>query len=186
MAATVQSRAVTFLFTAGLAALLMVSAAGAHHSATKQFVVVGDRIVGGVRMGVTLGRARAVLGAPDTMRRLSKYECRAAWRTRDLSLLFLDLSNAAPCVQGGLIRATASSAKWRTARGLRVGDPVARLRKLYHAATHPSTSYSPYRGWWLITRHACSTVGGQAYPGLLARTARGRVSAFVLGVAPCE
>ena len=134
-------------------------------------------------MGVTLGDATAVLGTPDSTRRLSDYECRAGWKGMALTLSFLDLSNADPCSQGGLVRATAFSAKWRTAKGLRVGDPIARLRSLYSAATYHR---SVERGWWLITRRTCPTTGSQPYPGLLGRTIHRRVSAFVVGIAACE
>jgi hypothetical protein len=34
-------------------------------------------------------------------------------------------------------------------------------------------------GWWLVTRYSRVGTGG-AYPGLLARTATGRVTAFVV------
>jgi hypothetical protein len=125
------SREVTFLLTAGLAVFFLLCSftgfANAHNNdTTTQFTIVGDRIVGGVRMGATLNEATTTLGMPDVQRRLSDYECRAAWRTIGLTLLFLDLSNADPCGEGGLVRATAASAKWQTGKGLRVGDPVGR------------------------------------------------------------
>jgi hypothetical protein len=134
-------------------------------------------------MGATLNDATTVLGIPDVQRRLSDYECRAGWRTIGLTLLFLDLSNADPCGEGGLVRATAASAKWQTGKGLRVGDPVGRLRTLYRAATHHRLGYP---GWWPITRRTCPTTGSQRYPGLLARTLHRRVGAFVVGIAACE
>jgi hypothetical protein len=37
-----------------------------------------------------------------------------------------------------------------------------------------------------VTRRACATVGGFAYPGLLARIRGGRVSALVATVGICE
>jgi hypothetical protein len=173
------------VLAAGLAVLLLCSAeiANGRSDGTPQLIIVGDKIVGGVRMGATLDDATAVLGIPDVQRRLSKYECRAGWRAIGLTLLFLDLSNANPCGEGRLVRATAASAKWQTGKSLRVGDPVARLRNLYRAATYHRVGYP---GWWLITRRTCATTGSQRYPGLLARTVQRRVGALVVGIAACE
>ena len=55
--------------------------ANAHNDAATRFTIVGDRIVGGVRMGATLNDSTTVLGTPDVQRRLSDYECRAGWPT---------------------------------------------------------------------------------------------------------
>jgi hypothetical protein len=85
--------------------------ATARNDITPQFTIVG-----GVRMGATLDDATTVLGMPEVHRRLNDYECRAGWRTIGLTLLFLDLSNADPCGEGALVRATAASAKWQTGR----------------------------------------------------------------------
>jgi hypothetical protein len=181
-----RGRHVSLLLTAAASVLLLCSAgfAHAHRETTMQFTIVGDRIVGGVRIGATLNDARSVLGMPNVQRRLSNYECRAGWRTIGLTLVFLDLSNANPCGQGALVRATAASASWRTGKGLRVGDPVSRIRRLYRAARFHRVGY---RGWWLITRRTCPTTGGQRYPGLLARmTAQRRVAALVVSLAACE
>jgi hypothetical protein len=169
------------LAAVGVAAALAGSALPA---SSASFRIVGDRAVGGVRTGATLAGARAVLGAPDTTRRLSKVECRAVWRPIGLTLTFLDLSTGAPCTKGGVVIAIATAAQWHTTKALRVGDPVARLRTLYRRATFHRGA--PYQGWWLITRRTCAEVGSQPYPGLRARTARKKVSAFVVTVAACE
>ncbi|HEX6702031.1 MAG TPA: hypothetical protein VF101_14990 [Gaiellaceae bacterium] len=68
--------------------------------------------------------------------------------------------------------------RWRTFRGLRVGDPVARIRTLYPSATRHRTV------WWLVTsRTACIGVcpGKRLYvtaPTLVATTRAGRVVDF--------
>jgi hypothetical protein len=82
----------------------------ARNDATAQFTIVGDRIVGGVRMGATLDEATTVLGMPEVHRRLNDYVCRAGWRTIELTLLFLDLSNANPCSEGVTSEAPIASA----------------------------------------------------------------------------
>jgi hypothetical protein len=115
---------------------------------------------------------------------VSARECRAVWRPIGLTLTFLDLSNGAPCTRGVLVIAIATAAKWHTTKRLGVGDSVTRLRRLYRAASF--FRGAPYQGWWLITRRTCAEVGSQAYPGLLARTGRRKVSAFVVTVAACE
>jgi hypothetical protein len=176
---------VTFL-VAGFAVSLLLSSPGVangRNSAATQFTIVGDRIVGGVRMGATLADATTVLGMPDVQRRLSRYECRAGWRAIRLTFVFLDLSNGDPCGRGGLVRATAGSATWQTGRGLHVGDSVRRLRSLYRTATYHRVGE---QGWWLITRRTCPTTGSQRYPGLLARMFQRHVGALVVGIAACE
>jgi hypothetical protein len=177
----------TFVVATGLAVALPLCAPGTatgRNAAATQFTIVGDRIVGGVRIGATLNDARSVLGIPDVRRRSSNYECRAGWRTIGLTLTFLDLSKANPCGQGALVRATAASTSWRTGKGLRVSDPVGRIPRLYPGARFHRVGY---RGWWLINRRTCPTTGSQRYPGLLARvTAQRRVAALVVSLAACE
>jgi hypothetical protein len=77
--------------------------------------------------------------------------------------------------------------RWRTLRGLRVGDAVPRLRHLYPSAK-PARGlagwYEP--GYWLATRRVggYEGIGGLKpfAPVLVAETKHGRVSAFVLVV----
>jgi hypothetical protein len=68
--------------------------------------------------------------------------------------------------------------RWRTSRGLRIGDSVTRLRRLYpRAGFHRRPLY--WAGWWLVVR---TSVYGETheYPGLRARVRNGRVTAFVV------
>jgi hypothetical protein len=147
-------------------------------------VVVRDKSIGGVRMGTQFARARSAFGRPNTTRRVGRDECRAVWARIGLTLAFVDLSGGSPCRVGALLVATATSTRWRTDRGLRVGDPVARIRALYPGTRHFATA--PYAGWWLLTRHTCATTGSQPYPGLRARISAQDVSALVVTVAACE
>jgi hypothetical protein len=168
--------------------LAVVAAAAAFAAsapaASAPFLIVGDKVVGGVRMTSTMAQAQAILGAPTKIRIVSRAECRAVWRPLGLTMSFVDLSSRAPCKRGGVLVATATAARWHTRKGLRIGQPVARLRALYPgAAFHRG---APYQGWWLVPRRTCAEVGSQPYPGLLARTAHHRVAAFVLTVAACE
>jgi hypothetical protein len=162
-----------------------VGAATAQHTGgTTALILMGDRYVGGVPVLSKLKRATTVFGAPDTTRHVSQYECRAVWRRIGLTLSYLSLGNGDPCQFGGMVTATATSTAWRTNRGLRIGDRVTRLRRLYPRAKSVATP--PYGGWWLITRHTCPTTGSQAYPGLRARTSATKVIALIVNVAACE
>jgi hypothetical protein len=174
-------RALLVVVTAAVVLAMPASAA------SPQYVIQGDRVVGGLRIARgTLAQARQRFGAPSTVRsRASGVECNAVWNRIGLRLAFLDFSGRA-CQDGVLVTATITSrGAWRTAVGLRVGDPVARIRRLYPRATlHPASP--PYTGYWLVTRRTCAEVGAIPYPGLLAHVRGGRVTALVAGTAPCD
>jgi hypothetical protein len=180
--------AATALLAVGLFAPMTVSgveaASAKQESVSTRLIIRGDRSVAGVQVLSHLARARAVLGAPDTTRRVSANECRAVWRSIGLTLGYLDLAGGNPCRVGGMVTATATSTAWRTNRGLRIGDRIRRLRLLYPRAKRVTTP--PFGGWWLITRHTCPTTGAQAYPGLRARTSPSKVFALIVSVAACE
>jgi hypothetical protein len=169
----------------GLAAAALTAATAT--GALTPYVIEGDRSVGGVRIArADLADASARFGAPSATRRDGAAICRASWRRLGLTLAFLDLSGGNACRTGILVRATMTSrGAWRTSKGLRKGDSVARLRRLY-----PQASYRrhivPWTGYWLVTRRACELGGYEPYPGLLARVRDGRVSALVASTAACE
>jgi hypothetical protein len=167
-----------------VAALVLV---GAARAAPAPYVLHGDTSVAGLRIArADLADARARLGAPTATRRVQGVECVATWRTLGVTLAFLELSGGDPCRAGALVRATiASRAHWRTAKGLRVGDAVARVRRLYPQA-RSRRSVPQWTGYWLVTRRACELGGFEPYPGLLARIRNGRVSALVAATTACE
>ena len=175
--------AVRLLVVALAAASLAFPAA----AAGPPFVIQGDRVVGGVRSGSgTLADARVRFGAPSRVRAQSSgVACVATWRSIGLVAEFLDFAGRA-CPDGVLVRATITSrSAWRTALSLRVGDSVARLKLLFpRARLHPASP--PYTGYWLVVRRTCAEIGGFPYPGLLARTRAGRVTALIPSTAPCE
>jgi hypothetical protein len=96
-----------------------------------------------------------------------------------MSLSFLRFGGGA-CADGGLVYATLTSRVWKTKKGLRVGDAESRLRGLYPAAA------ANRDGWWLVTRHACAAVGGQAFGTLKARIGRGHVTGLVVSANVCD
>jgi hypothetical protein len=172
-------RGLLLVVAAALAVASLASAAGPR-------VVRGDAKVGELRVGRSgPAAARAAFGQPSSARPDSRVTCILRWPGIGLRLRFLSFEGHA-CSRGVLVTATvARRAGWRTGRGLRVGDPVARVRMRY-----PNTRFrraaAGRTGYWLIVRRACEEVGGAAYPGLLARTAGGRVTAIVASTAPCE
>jgi hypothetical protein len=143
------------------------------------YTIHGDRRIGALRVGTgTLAQARVVYGPPTHVRPRGQ-TCGVRWSADGLYVSFLAFG-ADPCASGGATYAVAAGRRWRTDRGLRIGQSVTRLRALYRRA-------KPHRdGWWLITRHACAEVGGQPFPGLKARTAHRRVTAFVVSANVCE
>jgi hypothetical protein len=153
-------------------------------------VIRGDASIGGVRLGRTTAPEATALFAADGARhvRRAQNSCRAAWPriglTIDFGTIGSDPTN--PCTGGTAFVVTISNRPaWRTAVGLRVGDTAARLRSLYPAATL-HLRQQDRTGYWLVTRHACELGGGAAYPSLMARLVRGRVSAFVASVSICD
>ena len=140
-------RALLVAVTAAVVLALPASAA------SPPYVVQGDRVVGGLRIARgTLAQARQRFGPPSTVRsRASGVECNANWHRIGLKLAFLDFSGRA-CQDGVLVTATITSrSAWRTAVGLRVGDSVARIRRLYPRATPPPRVSSVDR---LLAGHA--------------------------------
>ena len=87
---------------------------------------------------------RVVAGTP----RLSNL-CGVSWRALGLEMGFA--SRPYPCRESSLTHgawygASIRSPRWRTDRGLRVGDPAARVRMLYPRARHVGS------GYWLATK----------------------------------
>ena len=138
-------------------------------------------------LGSTATKAKTVFGAPTSQRKIAANQCRLVWRGRGLSMVFLEFDPGKnPCRTGAFVQGTMIGRAWHTVKGLRIGNSVARLRTLYHAAPNV-TGTGPNDGWWLVTRRACAEVGGDRFPGLLARVnARNRVAAFVVQRGVCD
>jgi hypothetical protein len=189
-------RSLTGTYAAAFASAAAVAIAGAILSTAsaaaprRVHVVQGDRSVGGIVLVRTTAPQAAVRLVQDGARRVRKRpnSCLVTWPriglTVDFGTLGSDPTN--PCKGGVAFTATVTNrAAWRTALGLRIGDTTARLRALYPRASLHRRLVGQ-TGYWLVTRRACATVGGFAYPGLLARIRGGRVSALVATVGICE
>ena len=131
------------------------------------------------------GSAVARFGAP-TSKRAQGQSCLITWGSLGLAINFLSFEGQ-PCTKGvAVVTTVTDQAQWRTALGLRKGDTIARLRTLFPHAVRRTGEPPGLNGFWLVPRRACEEVGGQPYPGLLARIVNGRVSALVVRTGVCE
>jgi hypothetical protein len=164
----------------------VLASALAFTAAPPQHVIHGDRTAGGIRIArSTPADAKRLFGAATTSKVTSAQSCLQSWKGARLAVTFFTFEGK-PCARGvALIVMVTGRAAWRTAVGLRVGDPAARLRSLYPKA-RLRTGFASDSGYWLVTRQVCAEVGGGAYPGLLARMHRGRVSALVARSSVCD
>jgi hypothetical protein len=166
----------------GVVALVVVADASAH-----VFAIRGDTRIGAFRVKAdgTLGGAIASFSEPSSLKRTGNVSCTAVWSQHGLTIQFYNLGGQDPCSpEGGLFgRATMRGDHWMTTKRLRIGDPVATLRRLYPSARHhPGIRGVRPAGYWLVTRYSPIGTGGN-YPGLLAEVVRGRVRSFQVSYA---
>ena len=125
----------------------------------------------------TLGAALDAFGAPSSQRRVASWGCRVVWHGPGVKILFANLGGGGPCQEdlGRSQTARAYGDRWRTAKGLRVGQTLGRLHSLYPSATRHGHS------WWLVT--AVSHIGEtRRYPVLRATVRGERVRSFSLQI----
>lgn len=146
----------------------------------RSFVIQGDAKIGGysVKASGTLEGAIKEFGRPTTLRRGRRMgrpvaSCVARWRPLGVRITFYNLAAQDPCEPqyGYFYEAVVTGKKWRTAKGLRIGDPARRLWFLY----------SPRRftgSWaWLLARYTRLGENGY-YAAVEGKVLRGRVTAF--------
>jgi hypothetical protein len=124
----------------------------------------------------TVGAAIRVFGTPSSIREESgSSSCPIGWRTLGLRIYFVNLGGGSAC-DTSLGRAQSASVfgrRWRTSRGLNIGDSTRRLRGLYPRALRRGRTYR------LVG--AKSPFGsGRRYSVLAAKTRNGRVGSFKL------
>lgn len=136
-------------------------------------------MIGGyaVKRDGTLGGASRQFGPPSRVRRdtASGWNgCVLSWRSLGLRIYFYNLGGADPCDgQTGRFRdALVTGKQWRTANGLRIGQP-ARLIKRYHPRARKLDG-----AWWALVTRSWPYGEGGTYAGLAAKVNRGSVSAF--------
>jgi hypothetical protein len=154
-------------------------------------VGVASQTIGPWRTGTTPTFAAAVtaLGRETTCTRLKTLPfARAEWRQLGLRMVFgsYGAGGARPCRARGAVfldNAHAYGKQWQTSRGLRVGDSLAKLRRLYrHARLRTYTrGVAPVRGWWLVVRTS-RVPDKHQLPALLAKAHAGRVTELVVNV----
>jgi hypothetical protein len=155
-------------------------------------VTVASETIGPWRVEAnpSLAGAIAAFGTPSRCTKVSGLPGFASveWRGLGLRAVFgtYGIGGTRPCRAVHAVRldsARASSREWQTGRGLRVGDRVAKLRRLYPQATLRTyhRGVAPVRGWWLVVRK--NRVPDLHFvPTLLATAQGGRVTGFVVSV----
>lgn len=105
--------------------------------------------------------------------------CRAAWKKYGLTVDLYNLGGQDPCgPKGYFFRGIMRGARWHTQRGLQVGDSVRSLQRLYpKAGFHRARRDAWPPGWWLVRRYSRVGTAG-FYPGLMATTRNGAVTAL--------
>ena len=170
----------------GLVAAALAATIASAEAAPAPYVIQSDRSAGGIVIARSKPAAAIARFGRPTSRKAEGPSCLMYWKSVKLAIRFLDFERR-PCTNGVAAVVTITSRlHWRTAVGLRVGDRIARLWRLYPKASLQRGTFTPFAGYWLVTRRACAEVGGAPYPGLLARARNGRVSALVVSTTACE
>lgn len=173
------------LATAGMAAYAQASTSLLIRANASGITVSGWRIYGGSALPSYAG-AIAHLGVPQTctLQRFgadqppAKNYSRARWVALGATATFItyglipdggDACSKPASVQ--LDALTLTGSRWRTDRGLQIGDPLSRLQRLYpHALPHNGT-------FWIVTRH--NVVGSESIVPVFSVTIRsGHVASF--------
>jgi hypothetical protein len=155
-------------------------------------VGVESQTIGSWRTGTTPTFAEAVqeFGPATKCTRLERLPGFAAaeWRQLGLRMVFGSYGPGAarPCRARRAVfldNARAYGKSWQTGLGLRVGDSVAKLRRLYPRATLRTyrRGVAPVRGWWLVVRTS-RLPDFHHLPALLATARDARVTALVVNV----
>jgi hypothetical protein len=102
-----------------------------------------------VRAHPEFGKAVFALGEPSAVSGTG-VPCTALWREVGLRILFTSFGGAQSCsdanAQRAVVKGPAGRRAWRTQRGLRVGDTLERLRRLYpHALRKPGARVIVYQ-----------------------------------------
>lgn len=141
--------------------------------AAPTFVIVRDVSVGGFPRDGKVQKAIAVFGQPATRESPRYDQCRLTWPSHGVTMWsYYTNATRDPCgPEGRHASTTVTDRRWRTSAGLKIGDPLRRLRQLYPRARKDA----PGR-WRLTTR----MFAGVPFPGLEARIVNGRVASFTV------
>ena len=119
----------------------------------------------------TLGAATSVFGTPTKAVQSSSASCRVLWRSVGLRISFVNLGGGGACdpalTKSQIVRAF--DPRWRTGKGLRIGDRLRRVRRLYPGRHTPRAL--------VVAGQGVNIFGsGGPYPVLRATLADGRVA----------
>lgn len=159
-------------------------AAGAASNANDFTLVLRDR-AGSYRYWQTLTQGRAyrlaiaAFGRPSARGKDTPESnlCTVRWETSGIDVGFSWATG--PCLARNLSRATWAGMRlfgmrWKTSEGLQVGDPVARIKRVYPRARLVSKPPKPAE-WWLVVERQ-GELGVQ--PRLVAEVGAGRIIAL--------
>jgi hypothetical protein len=190
------ARLLTAAVPARLLALLcvmgMVASGALAGSSSVIRIDVESQSIGPWRTGATptFAAAVAAFGRETTCTRLKTLSAfaTAEWRRLGLRMVFGSYGSggARPCRARRAVfldNAHAYGKQWQTSRGLRVGDSLAELHRLYPQARLRTYTYgvAPVRGWWLVVRTS-NLPDHHRLPALLAETHAGHVTELVVNV----
>jgi hypothetical protein len=130
------------------------------------------------RRDATLAAANRVFGPPPKVVRTSDVSCRVLYRAIGLRFSFVNLGGGGGCTpeftQSQVARAF--DPRWRTGKGLQIGDRQRMLRRLYPGATRRG------RSWWLVWGRNIVGVGRRPSAVLRATMKNRRVASFAVQI----
>lgn len=119
----------------------------------------------------TLAGAIATYGPPTWTSAISSGGWWVGWAELGITLRFTGSGPGSDACrnQGGHVDLVAlkGAGRWQTAKGLTIGETLARLRELYPGALRHGS------GWWLTTRYSAET--GRTVPVLVAYVSNGQI-----------
>lgn len=129
------------------------------------------------RSDPSLKAATAAFGPPSSRKTTSSSSCQVGWRSIGLRIVFVNLGapGSNSCDAGKVQTVSAFGRVWTTSRGLRIGQSVKTLRKLYPSALRKGRAYR------LIGAKSIFTDGSR-YSVLAAKTNGKQVKSFKLFV----
>jgi hypothetical protein len=160
------------LALASVAAVVAVATSSA--ASAPSYVITGDTSIAGFPRDGTMRRALALFGQPQIRdpHGWGGLECRLVWPVWGMTMMVRHPDPLHAC--GPMAKhkvSTITGPRWHTSAGLKIGDPVARLRQLYPKAWREKPGI-----WWLKTRY----LAGLPFPGLEAKIVKGRVASFTV------
>ena len=122
-----------------------------------------------------LAWASAAFGPPTGRERRGEY-CSVTWSRLGLTIVLTATDGPDPCERGEVAGGVVRWRRWRTSKGLRVGDSLEELRSRY-----PGAQARPDGWWWLLVVRRPVLGELRLQPLLSAHVRDGRVDQFVLG-----